>query len=368
MYRQEIPRNITIEADNILGNTAGDNACAPVKDQPADGKRALLELEYSGNIFGRGSAKFTFFEPAKTSMLINPSVNQGFTGKWIIRVGKNTKFIGLMTNVDTQRMQGGSIRTYTLTDVLQGWDVLLTNMIYPKTVNSGYTVHNLLNDLAYDVSSVSGIAVRGGHVPQVYDNQKRPLLLTNLFEEGKYVITNSTYLAEIQKIAQMAGFVVFCDVGFGDVTIADPFNFGRGTLDFDLNSVIDASYSVDYLKMASTVLVNDDVSLKGIAYGHMGTDSNHDDSVYNASKINNLAFATVFGVKDTQLSVIAQKLFNIGKNQSRVLTIKKAGDEFSSYALGTDILWAGSYYTVFEYTTRITPREYTTTYRAFKKV
>ena len=361
-YRQIIPRDVTIEADNILGGTEGDNVCAPVKDQPIGSKRALLELEYGGNIFGRGSAKFTFFEPAGTSMLINPSISEGFTGRWIIRIGSNTKFIGYMTNVETQRMQGGSIRTYTLTDVLQGWDVLLTNMIYPKTPNSNYTVHNLLSDLSYDASTVSDIQVHNGSVPS------NSTLLTDLFEEGKYVITNSTYLAEIQKVAQMLGYVVFCDVGFGDVTIADPFNFGRGTLDFNLNSVVDASYSVDYLKMASTVLVNDDVSLKGIAYGHMGTGSNKDDSVYNASKINNLAFATVFGVKDSQLSVIAQKLFNIGKNQSRVLTIKKAGDEFSSHALGSDILWAGSSYTVFEYTTRITPREYTTTYKAFKKV
>jgi hypothetical protein len=361
MYRQEIPRDITIEADNILGNTEGDNVCVPVKDQPAGSKRALLELEYGGDVFGRGFARFTFFEPAGTSMLINPSVNQGFTGRWIIRVGLNTKFIGYMTNVETQRLQGGSIRTYTLTDVLQGWDVLLTNMVYPKTSNNSYTVSNLLSDLVNDVTSISDISLHG-NVPQ------NSTLLTDLFEEGKYVITNSTYLAEIQKIAQMLGYVVFCDIGFGDVTIADPFNFNRGILGFNLNSVIDASYEVDYLKMASTVLVNDDVSLKGVAYGHMGTGSNKDDSVYNASRINNLVFATVFGVKEIQLSAIAQKLFNIGKNQSRVLTIKKAGDEFSSHALGSDILWAGSYYTVFSYTTRITPREYTTTYKAFKKV
>ena len=361
-YRQEVPRNIYIAPFNILGNTDSDNVCLPVNQQTAGNKRALLELEYSGNIFGRGSAKFSFYEPNGTSMLVNLAESQGFTGLWEIKVETNMKFMGFMTNVDTQRMQGGSIRTYTLTDVLQGWDVLLTNMIYPQTANSSYTVHDLLNDLAYNASVVSGIAVRNNQVPA------NSTLLTDLFEEGKYVITNSTYLAEIQKVAQIMGYVVFCDVGFGDVTIADPFNFGRGVLNFDTNSVIDASYSVDYLKMASTVLVNDDVSLKGIAYGHMGTGTNLDDSVYNASKINNLAFATVFGVKDSQLSVIAQKLFNIGKNQSRVLTIKKAGDEFSSYALGSDILWAGSYYTVFEYTTRITPREYTTTYRAFKKV
>jgi hypothetical protein len=266
-----------------------------------------------------------------------------------------------MTNIETQRMQGGSIRTYNLTDVLQGWDVLLTNMVYPKTSNPNYTIHDLLNDLSYDASSVSGIAVRNNQVPL------NDTLLTDLFDEGKYVITNSTYLAEIQKVAQMMGYAVFCDIGFGDVTIADPFNFGRGTLGFDLNSVIDASYSVDYLKMASTILVNDDVSLKGIAYGHMGEGANFDDSVYNASKINNLAFATVFGVKDSQLPVIAKKLFNIGKNQSQVLTIKKAGDEYSSYALGSDILWSGSYYTIFEYTTRITPKEYTTIYKAYKK-
>lgn len=367
MYKQPIPRDFYIAPDNILGNVEADNIAGAVKNQPSNKKRVLLELYYSANMFGRGSARAVFFEQDGTAMAVTPPLNQGFTGKWIIRVGNNTKFIGFLTNITSERQQGGSIRTYEFADVLQGWDVLQTNKTYPNSPSETYTVHNLLNDMVYNATSLSGIQLKGGHVPP------NNTLVKDLYEEGVYTVTNSTYLAEIQKICQDLGYLVFCDVGFGDVTILDPFNLSRATLDFNMNSVIDANFSVDYLSMPSTVLVNDDVTLKGVAYGHLGTGANQNDAIYNMTRINNLLFATTFGVKEEALSQIAQKIFTIGKNQPRVLTLTKAGDEYSSLALGSTIYWSDSRggtgaYTVFSYETRITPKEYTTTYKAYVKI
>jgi hypothetical protein len=280
------------------------------------------------------------------------------------------KLIGFLTNVDSQRSQGGSIRTYTFTDVLQGWDVLLTNTVYPTSTDPTYTVHNLLNDIAYNAITISGIQLKDSHVPA------NSMLLSDLYEEGIYSITNSTYLAEIQKICQDLGYVVFCDTGFGNVTILDPFNIERGVYVFtedgqpDSNSIMDASFSIDYLSMPSTVLVNDDITLKGVAYGHLGTGANLDDSVYNLTRINNLTFATTFGVKEAKLAGIGKQLYDIGKNQSRVLTLTKAGDEYSSLILGAEIAWTDSRggtgsYTVFEYETTISRTEYKTVLKGF---
>ena len=194
-----------------------------------------------------------------------------------------------------------------------------------------------------------------------------------LYEDGVYTVTNSTYLAEIQKICQDLGYIVFCDPGFGNVTIKDVFNMERGLLSFDTDYVIDASFSADYLSMASTVLVNDDQSLKGIAYGYLGTGANFDNSTWSMTRMNNLFFATTSGVKESALTDVAEKIYKIAKNQPRVLTIKKAGDEYSSLCLGSDINWTDSLggtgtYTVFEYATNINRTEYSTTYRAFVKI
>jgi hypothetical protein len=359
MYIETIPTNILIAPDNILGGVSGDNVCAPINELTVGHKRILLNLNYGGSIFGRGNASAVFYEPDETSMLANPSSGSGFaSGLWIIEVNNHTRFIGYMTGMDSQRSRGGSIRTYTFTDVLQGWDVLLTNTIYPVSTDPTYTVHSLLNDIVYSAKIISGIE-NNGPVPA------NNMLLNDLYEEGVYSITNSTYLAEIQKICQDLGYIVFCDTGFGKVTILDPFNPDRGYLDIDEDSIIDASYSIDYLAMASTVLVNDDITLKGVAYGHLGTGANRDDLVYNFSRINNLVFATTFGVKEAKLAGIAEQLYKIGKNQSRILTLTKAGDEYSSLCLGSKITWVGGDYTIFEYETTISRTEYKTVLKGF---
>jgi len=362
MYKQIIPTDILIAPDNILGGVEGDNIARPLSQQGITEKRVLLNLTYGGNMFGRGYAAATFYEPNATAMAVTPSITLGFdSGLWLIGVNNSIKFKGYMTDVSSQRAQGGSIRTYTFTDVLQGWDVLLTNKIYPPSENATYTVHNLLNDIVYNAIQVSGIQLKGAHVPN------NSTLLTSLYEEGYYSITNSTYLAEIQKICQDLGYLVFCDPAFGNVTILDPFNIERSVL--GLNSkdlgIIDASFSTDYLSMASTVLVNDDVSLKGVAHGYLGTGSHYNSGVYNLTRINNLAFATTFGVKEDKLGDIAELIYKIGKNQSRVLSITKAGDEISNLCLGSTINWADSKggtgnYTVCEYETTISRTEYKT--------
>lgn len=365
MYKEEIPRNILIAPDNILGGVAGDNIARPLSEQGTTEKRVLQNLVFSGNMLGRGRAVATFYEPDTTSMVVTPSGLKGFSGLWLIGVDNETKFIGYMTNVDSQRTQGGSIRTYTFTDVLQGWDVLLTNKVYPTSTDSDYTVHDLLNDIVYGAISISGIPLKGGHVP---DNST---LLSDLYEEGVYSVVNSTYLSEIQKICQDLGYLVFCDPAYGDVTILDPFNIEREVLDIDSRdlNIIDASFSMDYLSMASTVLANDDITLKGIAHGKMGTGDHYNTLVYDLTRINNLAFATTFGVKEEKLGDIAELIYKIGKNQSRVLSVTKAGD-ISNLCLGATINWSDSKggtgnYTVFEYETTISMTEYKTVLRSF---
>ena len=247
MIKLDIPTNITIAPENILGGSVGDNIAGLVKNQASDKKRVLLNLTYSGSLFSRGTASAQFYEPNTTKMAITPSLSGGFLGTWLISVDYHTRFIGYLTSIESQRSSGGSIRTYNFTDVLQGWDVLLTNKIYDPSPS---TVHKLLNDIAYDAITVSGINLKDSHVPS------NETALSDLYEDGVYTVTNSTYLAEIQKICQDLGYIVFCDPGFGNVTIKDVFNMERGILSFNTDYVIDASFSADYLSMASTVLVN----------------------------------------------------------------------------------------------------------------
>ena len=189
MYLKDIPINISIAPDNILGGVSGDNVCAPISELATGHKRILLNLTYGGSIFGRGNANAVFYEPNGTSMLANPSSGSGFaSGLWIIEVGNNTKFIGYMTGMDSQRSRGGSIRTYTFTDVLQGWDVLLTNKIYPTSANPDYTVHDLLNDIVYNAIEVSGIQLKDSHVPA------NSMLLSDLYEEGVFQFLTKSLL------------------------------------------------------------------------------------------------------------------------------------------------------------------------------
>ncbi|MBT9151017.1 MAG: hypothetical protein DDT40_01198 [candidate division WS2 bacterium] len=83
--------------------------------------------------------------------------------------------------------------------------------------------------------------------------------------------------------------------------------------------------------------------------------------------------ATTVGLRDDSLAAVARRLWDIGRNQSRVLTVSHAGGVFSNFSLGAELAWtdfrgATGAYTIFEYETVISRTEYKTSYRAYVKI
>ena len=128
-YKQPIPRDL------FVGRDGGTNLAEPITIGQTN-KRVLLNLSYGSDMFGRGKAEAVFYRPHNVSLPI-------LAGRWEIIVLGVTRFKGFLTDVRGERMWGGNLETLTFTDVLQGWDVLLTNKRYPATPNDNYTVGNL---------------------------------------------------------------------------------------------------------------------------------------------------------------------------------------------------------------------------------
>ena len=90
------------------------------------------------------------------------------------------------------------------------------------------------------------------------------------------------------------------------------------------------------------------------------------------TKINNIVFATVVGVEESALAGIAQKIYNISRKASQVLTVVKADLEevYDRRMLGLDLNWDDSSnrrgeYTVSEYMVSVTPDKITAEIKAY---
>ena len=318
----------------------------------------FTNLSLKGSIFNQGSASITFFEKESNGGFSN--INN-FGGKWTVQLDGNSVWQGYVMDVKSTRGQKFMKREVSLVDQTEAWNVLVKDKLYPSTANSSYTVGNLISDLANDAALASGV-VTG----MVADNST---LLSDVLENGTYVIRSSTYLAEINKVLQWIGYKVYADPYSGKISIIDPNNTGTmGSLDIAFNSdeLLNASFDIRYRDIATTVVVGDDVSGKATAYGHLA--DTPDDKNYDLRKLEKVAFVTTYGVKDTSLPNIAKSVFDLSRKGNQKLVVEFAGYRKQSL-LWNALSWVdangntGSY-KVSDYEISISPQEIKTTVEA----
>lgn len=324
-------------------------------------RRIITSITYGSSLFSGGSATIQLFEP----MGIEPLMSLG--GIWQISIDDIVRFQGFLSNAGKQRYKGGNLFSYNLIDVSRAWDVLLTNTVFPTSANPDYKVTDFLTSLKNTVGGLSGI----------YLNGVVPINLakfTDIYKDGTLSVTDSSYLAEIQKACQNIGYLLIADVAFADLVMLDALSPSRGDLNIDLDYVERANFDIDILSIPATVLVTDDLTQKAKAYGYLGTGSEYNHVNYDMTKINNIFFATVVGVDETALAGIAQKIYNLSRKASQVLTVVKADLEepYDRRMLGLDLNWDDSSnrrgeYTVSEYMVSVAPDKITAEIKAYLK-
>jgi len=322
-------------------------------------------ISFSGSIFSQGQAIITGVEKGFGTLHGTSFYNVwDFSGLWKIYFVTNTStslvWQGYCMPSHSDRKSEVMKREFQLKDVTEAWNVLLTNKVYGD--GAGYTVGNLISDLAAGAAAGSGVAS-----DYVADNST---LLTDLFDSGYYVVTNSTYLAELNKVLQWSGMKLFADPIKNKISIISPTDtspFGALPISSSGQDIISASFDLDPTNIPTVVVVGDEVLGKAVSYGHLG--DTPDDTNYNIRKFEKPAFVTTYGVKDeATLSSLAQKIYNLGRQGSQKLTIIKAG-YFTSSPLWKTINWtdangSGGSYKVVSFRTDITPRYVHTTLEA----
>ena len=330
-------------------------------------KRVLMSVDYWGELFGSTGAEIRIFEPMLTPPL-TPITNLG--GIWKIYIDQIVRFQGYLENSYKERVKGGNILTFSLRSVLCAWDLLLTNTTFGVS-GADHTVNNMTEYLQYlinQVVSLSGIQFNGT-IPS------NDVAFSDLYENGILSVVNSSYLTEIQKACQSLGFQIFTNPFSGDVQIINPLEVPGNYFQLLDNEIVKAGFTVDFPSIPATVLVNDDISNIGKSYGHIPSNGiSPDETNYNMTGINNLAFATVSGMKETALGGIAHKIYDISRKASQVLTVKKANLEavYDRRALAEILTWTDSSQRIGEYIidyfrASIQPNEISTEIRAFVK-
>jgi len=338
-------------------------------------KRVLLSLSFGGGLFEPTTAQITIFEPIPAVSTIN-----SYRGLWTIKVDGVQVFQGFAETPTKDRAMGGNVYTFNLRTILTAWDVLLTNTTF-GAVNSGAdvilvpdTTTRYLQYLIDTVAGLSGINFYGS-VPS------NNMSFSNLYENGILSVTNSTYLAEIQRACQALGYIIFADpVGIigsgGAIRIIDALSPPQNVILTSAGHVeesINANFSIAIASIPATVLVADDILNKGVAYGHVpSAEIPINDDNYNKTLLNNIAFATTVGMKETALPTIAQQIFNISRKASQVLTFRIACLLTANQVLGYSTSWVDSVgnlgiYTIQKYMSYITPQELYTEVEAYVK-
>ena len=277
-------------------------------------------MSLSGSIFQKGSASISGIEKAGSDGTFYDVRDLG--GLWQIYFDNGTSedliWQGYMMDVDSTRKYEVYERSFSLVDMTEAWDILLTDSIFPSTANSSYTIGDLIKDLADGAVAGSGI----NYNFLVSDST----LLSDVLNNDFYTVRDSSYLAELNKVLLWMGYKLYADPLKGKISIISPVNtatFGTTGLSFSDPSTISASFKVDYSNMATTVVVGDDVSGKAVSYGHLG--GTPDSTNYDLRKIEKPAFVTTYNVKDAKLSDIAKQVFDLSRQGAQKLKVVKAG-------------------------------------------
>ncbi len=301
------------------------------------GMRIPLSTSYTGDLLGgNASASITFFEPHS---LVGDLLPKEFGGKWILNINGINCFKGFVANMHTQRTIGdGYIRTINFSGLSKGWDVTCAAKIFPvgatkETPSDTYTASDALQDLVDIVSAgdMSGILL-DGVIPST------SVLIKNMYEDKVLTITNSTYLAEIQRMALYLGCAVFQHPSHDTIAIADVLHptdmMGNN---FQQARCSRASFDVNYETIPGTVLVCDDANNFADSYGALGLVPVLTNR--NFTGRNDIAYASTVGIAQDHLITIAEQLYNIGLYGSQVLHFKYAGLEPDTEMLGKWFHW-----------------------------
>jgi hypothetical protein len=350
-----LPTKVSIWAGNggeiVLGT--GD------MDSP---QRVVTSLTYSGSFFGGGSASITVWEPGGISIF-----PQKGGGVWRIRVNDVDCFYGFLDTSHADRVGGGYMRTLNFVDLLTAWDLTLNDILpHGHTMENPSDTYTLSDALSYMIATVSNPTM--GNVPFVGTMPTTTVLVRDQYADKVLVIPNSTYLAEIQKLAQLLGVTVYQNPSQLAITCADALNPGLGDFSYERERLKEASFDVAYGTIPATVLIVDDVTHVASAYGKYGATSNLQNFAMTGR--NNLAYLSTIGVDDTKLTAMAQAVYDVSRNASQVLTFIYAGLEPDKAILGKRFSWQdnegryGLYY-VSGFTVNLTATSVYTTIEAY---
>lgn len=289
-----------------------------------------VNVSWSASIFGAGGAFIDGVEYASGGKYMN---SRDFGGLWVIACGGQSYYY-MMDGQGSAHLQG---RSFRLVDLTSQWDVLLTqeDVTSAKLTAAGFasTVGGLINYLAKRAESISSIGLR--------QSVTNTTLLTDVMqgdtdaEKNTYSISNSTYLAELNKLLSWFGYVCYADPsplvpGAPKIAIIAPVEDSPfDSLTVNPLAVIDAQYDIDYGSIHSDVVVSSNETNKGAVCGKAVQVESAMQSInttnYDVSKRFNPLFATTFKVVDTELLNVAKKILHTDLVGAQTLKLTLAG-------------------------------------------
>ena len=321
----------------------------------------VTNLAYGGSFLGSGQASITVWEPAGSVVDASHS-----GGVWRIRVDDVDCFYGFPDTSSAQRINGGYMRTWKLVDLLTAWDLTLNDVLpHGATTEAPSASYTLSDALSYMITTVVGM----GGIPFSGTVPTTAITVEEQYSDKVLVISNSTYLAEIQKLAQILGVTVYQNPAQEGITCAYALSPGLGSISsMESSRYKEASFDVNYGTIPASVLVMDDVTHKASSYGKYGGTA--DLQNWTMTGRNNLAYISTIGVDDSKLTDYAKTVFDVSRKASQVLTFIYAGLEPDKAMLGKTFSWIDSEgrkgaYSVSGFTVNLTPSSVYTTIEAY---
>lgn len=337
-------------------------------------QRVVTNLSYSGSFFGGGSASITLWEPVAGSVF--PKYGGGV---WCIKVNGVECFYGFPDTSSAQRIGGGYMRTFNLVDLLTAWDLTL-NDILPHGCTSE-TSSAVNTDTLSDVLNYMITTVKAPDMGNVAFSGTVPTSAITVYEQySDHVITmpNSTYLAEIQKLALVLGVTFYQNPAQNTITCANALTPGFLPIDsMESERFKEASFDVNYATIPATVFIVDDVTHNWASYGKTPGGVVPPSTVldnFTMTGRNNLAYMSCIGMDNAKLVGMAHGVYDVSRHASQVLTFTYAGLEPDKAMLGKSFSWTDALgkgadnlgYIVSGFTVNLTAKSVYTTIEAYK--
>lgn len=278
-----------------------------------------LQASWSGNVFSRGSAGINGIEVADPFSGYMSGLAVG--GEWKLYCAGGSYWY-MMDKQSNSHLQE---RSYQLVDKTCMWEVLLTQKVFEGMT----TVGDLLQALADGAELVSLIGLSKLIDPtDTMDDMGSGDTTT---ERETYTVSNSTYLAEVNRILSWYGYVVYADpADQNNLTILAPLSTpARGLIELastDFN-LLGAEFTIDYGGIHSDVVVASNETGKGAAVGasmvgqSMTAYREYVASGYNISKRFNPLFATTYRVTNLKLKDVALAMLRTDRRAAQTLVI-----------------------------------------------